>query len=282
MQRLWYSSDPPSLRLRASMLCTLPVRANPQHWACPRNWVRPRVRRDSRARGILCCTPDIGGNMGAETAAITRVALVEDDREARERLVESIRQQGSLELVAVYSTDAEALAGLEAGAPDVLLVDLGLPDVSGLEVVRFVSNRYPECDILVISIFGDEANVLAALEAGARGYLLKGSLQHDIAFDIQDLRNGGSPLSPVIARQVLKRLHAPASAIKPDDETVLTPRESEILNAISRGFSYAETAQLLGVSVGTVHTFLKRIYRKLAVHSKTEAVFEANRLGLIR
>ena len=220
--------------------------------------------------------------MRAETAAMTRVALVEDDREARERLVESIRQQGSLQLAAVYTTGAEALAGLEADAPDVLLVDLGLPDFSGLNVVRFASGRYPECDILVISIFGDEANVLAALEAGARGYLLKGSLQHDIAFDIRDLRNGGSPLSPVIARQVLKRLRPAAAERKADDETLLTARETEILNAISRGFSYAETAQLLGVSVGTVHTFLKRIYRKLAVHSKTEAVFEANRLGLIR
>jgi len=220
--------------------------------------------------------------MGAETAPLTRVALVEDDREARDRLVESIRQQSSLQLTAVYSTGGEALAGLESGAPDVLLVDLGLPDVSGLQIVRYVSQRYPECDILVISIFGDEANVLAALEAGAGGYLLKGSLQHDIAFDIRDLRNGGSPLSPVIARQVLKRLRPAAAERKADDETLLTARETEILNAISRGFSYAETAQLLGVSVGTVHTFLKRIYRKLAVHSKTEAVFEANRLGLIR
>jgi DNA-binding NarL/FixJ family response regulator len=220
--------------------------------------------------------------MAAETVPLTRVALVEDDREARTRLVESIRQQRSLRLVAEYATGGEALAGLEVGAPDVLLVDLGLPDFSGLDVVRFAAGRYPECDILVISIFGDEANVLAALEAGARGYLLKGSLQHDIAFDIQDLRNGGSPLSPVIARQVLKRLRPVAPESKSDEETLLTARETEILNAISRGFSYAETAQLLGVSVGTVHTFLKRIYRKLAVHSKTEAVFEANRLGLIR
>src|SRR5215831_13415752 len=246
MQRLWHSSDPPSSRLRnAPMLWSAPARANPQHWACPRNWVRLRVRRDSRTRGILCRTPDIGGSMRAETAAMTRVALVEDDREARERLVESIRQQGSLQLAAVYTTGAEALAGLEADAPDVLLVDLGLPDFSGLNVVRFASGRYPECDILVISIFGDEANVLAALEAGARGYLLKGSLQHDIAFDIQDLRNGGSPLSPVIARQVLKRLRPAAAerkAAEAEEETRLTPRESEILNAISRGFSYAETA----------------------------------------
>ena len=225
--------------------------------------------------------------MAADTAALTRVALVEDDPEARARIVESIRQESSLQLVAQYATGGEALAGLETGAPDVLLVDLGLPDVSGLEVVRHVSQRYPECDILVISIFGDEANVLSALEAGARGYLLKGSLQHDIAFDIRDLRNGGSPLSPVIARQVLKRLRVPegsssTKSTESGEEGLLTAREGEILNAISRGFSYAETAQMLGISVGTVHTFLKRIYRKLAVHSKTEAVFEASRLGLIR
>jgi DNA-binding NarL/FixJ family response regulator len=218
--------------------------------------------------------------MGAALA--TRVALVEDDRDTRARLASSIRAQASLELVAEYPTGTEALLGLASRAPDVLLVDLGLPDISGLDVVRFVAGRHPDCDILVISIFGDEANVLAALEAGARGYLLKGSLQHDIALDIQDIRNGGSPLSPVIARQLLKRLQAPGKKIDAqEEETTLTARESEILNAISRGFSYAETAQMLGISVGTVHTFLKRIYRKLAVHSKTEAVFEANRLGLI-
>jgi DNA-binding NarL/FixJ family response regulator len=219
-----------------------------------------------------------------DTAPVTTVALVEDDRDTRARLAASIRAQASLKLLAEYTTGAEALAGLDPGAPDVLLVDLGLPDISGLEVVRFVAERYPGCDILVISIFGDEANVLAALEAGARGYLLKGSLQHDIAFDIQDIRNGGSPLSPIIARRVLKRLQAPgdASVRNTEDETTLTAREGEILQAISRGYSYAETAQMLGISVGTVHTFLKRIYRKLAVHSKTEAVFEANRLGLIR
>jgi DNA-binding NarL/FixJ family response regulator len=215
---------------------------------------------------------------------VTTVAMVEDDRDTRARLAASIRAQASLELLAQYATGAEALAALDSSAPDVLLVDLGLPDISGLDVVRFAAARYPECDILVISIFGDEANVLAALEAGARGYLLKGSLQHDIAFDIQDIRNGGSPLSPIIARQVLKRLRPPEDTSRKagEDETTLTAREGEILNTISRGFSYAETAQMLGISVGTVHTFLKRIYRKLAVHSKTEAVFEASRLGLIR
>jgi len=228
----------------------------------------------------------IGGSDMPQPQAMTSVALVEDDRATRERLAASVHAQDSLRLVAEYQTGAEALAGLASRAPEVLLVDLGLPDMSGLELIRFAAEHYPECDILVISIFGDEANVLAALESGARGYLLKGSLQHDIAFDIREIRNGGSPLSPVIARQMLKRLRIQrrdASAqMAETDETTLTAREGEILNAISRGFSYAETAQMLGVSVGTVHSFLKRIYRKLAVHSKTEAVFEANRLGLIR
>jgi DNA-binding NarL/FixJ family response regulator len=219
------------------------------------------------------------------TSDLTRVAIVEDDAEMRERLSASIRQQDWLALAAAYGTGAEALAGLSSQAPDVLLVDIGLPDMSGLDVIRFVAARHPACDILVISIFGDEATVLAALETGARGYLLKGSVAHDISLDIHEIRNGGSPLSPVIARQVLKRLRkvSPlAGNDVTDEETTLSPRETEILNAIARGFSYAETAGMLNITVTTVHSHLKHIYVKLAVHSKTEAVFEANRLGLLR
>lgn len=215
----------------------------------------------------------------------TRVAIVEDDADTRELLARSVRQQDWLELTASYDTGGAALAGLESKAPDVLLVDLGLPDRSGLEVVRFAADRHPDCRVLVITMFGDEANVLAALEAGASGYLLKGSLSRDITIDIRDIRDGGSPLSPVIARQVLRRLQrlSPERPAAPETDagTALSERETEILNAIARGFSYAETAAILGVAVGTVHTHLKRIYGKLAVHSKTEAVFEANRRGLL-
>ena len=207
------------------------------------------------------------------------IALVEDDDEARKRLVASIRSDPSLRLVGEYRTGGEALAGLQGGAPDVFLVDLGLPDIPGLEVVRRIAARHPGCDILVVTIFGDEESVIGALEAGARGYLLKGALEHDIAEDIRHLRSGGSPLSPVIARQVLKRLIPARPTLSA--EAQLTPREAEILNAIARGFTYAETANLLHLSVQTVHTHLKNIYKKLAVHSKTEAVFEADRRRLL-
>ena len=210
------------------------------------------------------------------------VAIVEDDAETGASLAAMIDAREWLRLDATYRTGGEALAGLTRAAPGVLLVDLGLPDMSGLDVIRFVAGRHPRCDILVISMFGDEANVLSALEAGASGYLLKGLLTRDVTADIRDLLAGGSPLSPVIARQVLKRLKSkPEPTPSATVDQTLSPRETEILNAISRGFSYGEVAEMLGISITTVHTHLKRIYGKLAVHSKTEAVFEAGRLGLL-
>ena len=217
--------------------------------------------------------------MEAAQAGPITVALVEDDDEARRRIVASILSDPTLRLVGEYCNGAEALAGLATSAPDVFLIDLGLPDIPGLEVVKRIAAVHPACDVLVVTIFGDEESILGALEAGARGYILKGALEHDIAGDIRHLRNGGSPLSPVIARQVLKRLVPERAA--PVSDGLLTPRETEILDAIARGFSYAETAGLLRISVQTVHTHLKNIYKKLAVHSKTEAVFEADRRRLL-
>lgn len=217
-----------------------------------------------------------------------RVALVEDDPEARARLEASICADDALQFEASYATGAAALAALATRAPDVLLVDLGLPDMPGLDLVRFVAEHHPQCDILVVTIFGDQSHVLAALQAGARGYLLKGGPSRDIAIDIHELHQGGSPLSPAIARQVLDRLPSSvgvAPAVPPEatvEDARLSVREAEILNAIARGFSYAETARMHGVTLATVHTHLKRVYRKLAVHSKTEAVFEASRMGLLR
>lgn len=212
---------------------------------------------------------------------VVTIALVEDDAKARARLVASIRSQPWLRLSGEYASGAEALQALAAAAPDVLLVDIGLPDMSGLEVIRQAAQRHPSCDILVVTIFGDERTVLAALESGARGYLLKGALEHDVTVDIQHLREGGSPLSPMVARQVLARLTQAQAPSLESGESALTAREAEILRTIARGFSYAETGSLLAISVTTVNAHLKNVYRKLAVHSKTEAVFEAGKRGLI-
>lgn len=207
-----------------------------------------------------------------------RVAIVEDDAETRLRIARSILADPELRLEGDYETAGAALTGLARTVPDVVLVDLGLPDMSGLELIRIIARQYQRCDILVFTVFGDEANVLASLEAGARGYILKGNLSHDIGIDIRDLKAGGSPLSPLIAKHLLKRLGTAPTRERAD---LLSPRETEILNAISRGFTYAETAKLMDIGVTTVHTHLKRVYRKLAVGSKTEAIFEANKLGLL-
>jgi len=215
------------------------------------------------------------------------VVVVEDDDETRESIERSIGHRPGLRLAGSYARGRDALAALLQSAPDVLLVDLGLPDMSGLEIIRFAARHCPRCDVLVLTTFGDEEHVIAALEAGARGYLLKEALVRDIAVEIDELREGGSPLSPVIARQLLKRLNPKAPATdagtgRPQgDDGSLTPREVEILRTISRGFSYAETADLLGISVLTVHTHLKNVYRKLSVHSMTEAVYEAGQRKLL-
>jgi len=232
----------------------------------------------------------MGAAMHFEPPADLTVAIVEDDDETRARLAASIRARADFRLTGTFATGRKALRALDREVPDVLLVDLGLGDVSGLDIIRHVAAHHPTCDMLVITVFGDENHVITALQAGARGYLLKDALTRDITVDIAELRNGGSPLSPIIARQLLKRLHDPAPPAAPvpaavnrehSTEDGLTRREIEILRTIARGFTYAETAQLLGVSMQTVHAHLKRIYRKLAVHSKTEAVYEADARNLI-
>ncbi|HEY5638175.1 MAG TPA: response regulator transcription factor [Burkholderiales bacterium] len=207
-----------------------------------------------------------------------RVAVVEDDAATRARIVQSLAADAEIRVAGEYATGGAALTGIATSPPDVLLVDLGLPDMPGLDLIRIVAHQFRDCDLLVFTAFGDEAHVLACLEAGARGYLLKGNLSHDIGLDVRDLKAGGSPLSPLIARHLLKRMEPPAPK---SEDAALSPREREILNAISRGYTYAEVGKLHGISAATVHTHLRRIYRKLEVRSKTEAIFEANRMGLL-
>jgi DNA-binding NarL/FixJ family response regulator len=179
---------------------------------------------------------------------------------------------------------------------------LGLPDGSGLEVIRYAVQLHPRCEPLVISMFGDEDNVLSSIEAGALGYIHKDSTPDDIAQTILDMRAGASPISPMIARRVLSKYRtnrAPRpeefettfptpidisvyiDPEQPEQRSLLSPREQEVLSLIARGFSYMEIAKLQGLSVHTVQTHIKNLYAKLSVHSKNEAVFEATRMGLL-
>jgi DNA-binding NarL/FixJ family response regulator len=180
------------------------------------------------------------------------------------------------------SNGAGALAMLAANAPDILLLDLGLPDIHGIEVIRHVARHHPDCDVLVVTMFGDDHHVFEALEAGATGYLLKDSGLDRIAACIHDLRAGGSPISPSIARRVLARLRAePAPPAPEPPPQVLTPREIELLKLVAKGLSFDSIGELLEISPHTVVAHVKKIYRKLAVHSRGEAVYEATQMGLL-
>jgi len=219
--------------------------------------------------------------MGSAGAAIyplrsmiaeTQVALVEDDTGMRERISRVVDADPSLSLAYSASNAADILTWLIDNPIDVLLVDLGLPDRPGLQVIRQCRHMQPACAVMVLSIFGDEANMVQAFEAGASGYLLKDGTEADLATHIRHLRAGGSPMSPVIARKLLRRRQAHAGDPAPER---LSPREVEVLDLISRGFTYVEVGEQMGVSASTIQTHIRNIYGKLDVHDKSEAVFEA-------
>ncbi len=225
------------------------------------------------------------GQTTMETMPI-RVVLVEDDEQMSLTLAQAVGSDSRLRLVATFDRLRPALAWLNEHAPDVLLVDLGLPDGSGLELIRACARLHDACEIMVVSMFADEVNVLASIEAGALGYVHKDAEGTDIVEAIVSLRSGGSPMSPSIARRLLTRLkpEAAATAVKSSlasGAPQLTPREIEILHLISRGYSYQEVADLLRIMVSSVQTHIKSMYRKLAVNSRSAAVFEARALGLL-
>jgi DNA-binding NarL/FixJ family response regulator len=231
-----------------------------------------------------------------------RVLIVEDDVPTRAFFADSVSRCEGLTLVAGVGTFEEArqLIANEDLAIDILLTDLDLPDGNGLDLIRLAGRVRPVCESLVISMFGDEDSVLSSVEAGALGYIQKDFTPDNIAHTILEMKAGASPISPMIARRVLAKYRAlrlvdqapvsPATAVAGADEAaaaevgraLLSTREQEVLELIARGFSYAEISKLKGVSVHTVQSHIKNLYTKLAVHSKSEAVYEATRLGLLQ
>lgn len=206
--------------------------------------------------------------------------LVEDDAELRQRLCSLINQHDSFELLTSVGTMAEGLAVLKKYKPDVLLTDLGLPDGSGVEIIRAIEQLQLDTQAMVISGFQDEHRVFNALEAGAKAYILKHDKKQKITDAIISMMNGGAPISPVIARLMLQKFQHSKNRGNTLLE-VLTERQIKILKFVSQGFSSREIAEKLDISYYTVTTHIKNIYSKLQVNSRTEALFEATKLGLL-
>jgi len=228
--------------------------------------------------------------MAEQANTVVRVMIVEDDPGMLERFAAALVLDPRTKVVEKARTGKEAIARLLLVTPDVLLVDLGLPDVHGTEVIRFAARNLPECDIMVITVFGDERNVISSIESGATGYILKDCSDADLIARVLELRAGGSPMSPGIARIVLNQMRGGTAAAPAKDRraagdvapSALTARETDVLRLLSRGYNYSEVGDSLGISVHTVTSHIKNCYRKLAVHSGTAAVTRAAELGLLQ
>lgn len=210
-----------------------------------------------------------------------RVAIIEDDPVMRGLLCDAVDACDDMMVTSTADNVARASGMIEAGGYDVLLCDLGLPDGSGITLIRQEALTGRDTDILVITIFANQNKVLDAIRAGARGYLLKDERIEDCIEAIRNIRRGGSPISPIIARQLLGQIQPEASQPTTPMASPLSEREYEVLNLLSRGFSNSECADILTVSANTIGTHVKNIYRKLEVNSRAEALFEASSQGLL-
>lgn len=206
------------------------------------------------------------------------IALVEDDHRAREVLVYLLQGTPGFRVVGHWSTAEPLLKHDPGDPPDLLLLDIQLPGMSGLEALAPLRQRFPDMTVLMLTVFEDEEKIFEALCRGAHGYLLKNTAPEKLIEFIQEADAGGSPMSPEIARKVvtLFRQFAPAPA-----EHDLSPRQVELLALLAEGHSYQSAARQMGVSINTVRAYIRIIYRKLHVHSRSAAVAEALRSRLI-
>lgn len=200
--------------------------------------------------------------------AIT-VSIVEDDRETRESLVELLNGAPGLRCLSSYPTGEEALEGIPAARPDVAMVDINLPGISGIECVSKLKAQLPQLRVLMITTYEEADLIFRSLRAGASGYLLKKTPQAKLIEAIEEVQAGGAPMSMQIARKVVQYFHQIPPSVSDVDK--LTKREQEILALLAKGRRYKEIVDDLGISLSTVRTHLAHIYEKLHVQSRTEA-----------
>ena len=215
---------------------------------------------------------------GHDRAARIRVSLVEDDARVRASLARLIDGASAFRCVSQHESAEQAIEQIPAVDPDVVLMDINLPGLSGVECVRRLKALLPRVQVVMLTVYEDTDLIFAALAAGATGYLLKRTPPDELLGGIHDVHRGGSPMTSHIARKVVRSFQeADDSRSGRTDETALSPREREVLEHLAQGYLYKEIASRLAISYDTVHTYVRRIYEKLQVHSRTEAV--AKHLG---
>ena len=201
---------------------------------------------------------------------LTRVSIIEDDRKAREILIEWVNRAGGFRCVSDHGSAEEALEFMPKCDPQVVLMDINLPGMTGIECVRRIKPLLPQTQFMMLTVYEDSDHIFQALQAGATGYLLKRTPRADLIAALRDVHAGGSPMTTNIARKVVKAFHH-AAALQPT-VAELSARENEVLQLLAQGYLYKEIADTLNVAVPTVNTYIRRIYEKLHVRSRTEAV----------
>jgi len=198
------------------------------------------------------------------------VAIVEDNDQLRATLARIIDRAEGFKCLSHHPTAEDALEKLPAEKPDVVLMDINLPGINGVECVRKLKPILPKTQIMMLTVYEDTENIFNALAAGANGYMLKRTPRAELLNAIKDVHAGGSPMTTHIARKVVLSFQKTGPSQKPTEN--LSPREQEVLDCLSQGLIYKEIADKLGISYETVHTYIRRIYEKLQVRTRTEAV----------
>lgn len=211
--------------------------------------------------------------MSVSKESITQVAIVEDNAALGSGLRKIVESAADFRCVGVWTSAEEALKKIDAFRPQVVLMDINLPGMSGIEATAHIKHHLPELQVIMVTVYRDHDQIFAALKAGASGYLLKRSTPEEVRQAIRDVRSGGAPMSAEIARRVVEAFYQPAKAADPD-AVKLSKRETEILEHLTKGLANKEIADRLDISVETVRVHLRRVYEKLHVHSRTEAAMK--------
>ena len=206
-----------------------------------------------------------------------KVSIVEDNEQLRTTLAKMISRSEGFECLGQHPSAEVGLEAIPKEKPDVVLMDINLPGINGVECVRKLKQILPNTQVVMLTAYEDTENIFNSLAAGAAGYLLKRSKSQEILDAVRDVLAGGSPMSTHIARKVVQSFQSRPAAAPSEPEAELSPREQEVLNLLSQGFMYKEISDKLGISFETVRTYIRRIYEKLHVRTRTEAVAKALR-----